>query len=402
MQIDKDVEYSKFLNDDGTIVVQLDKALYGCVESARLWYDHLKDLLLSFGFSVSPMDECIFNYCDNTGVITATAVFHVDDGFIVADNEDFLTDLADKFMKAFDNDVKIHRGAVHEFLGMKIDFSIHGQVEITMEKYIKDMLSTFQVSKVRNVPARADLFDIDESTTLLDEEKCKLLHRGICQALYLATHVRPDILCPIIFLTSRVHGLSESDWQKYIHVLEYLNNTSHLGIILGADESGNVKLHCYADASFGVHVDGKSHGGVYVSYGRGPIMVSSNKHKIVSKSSSEAELVTLSDGTSMFVRELEFARCQQYIDSDEPGVIYEDNKSTIHMANSGKSMSNRTRHIKIRYFFVKQFLDNGSFILKYCPTEHMIADLLTKPLQGQVFTMLRDIMLGYAFAIRGV
>jgi hypothetical protein len=141
---------------------------------------------------------------------------------------------------------------------------------------------------------------------------------------------------------------------------------------------------------------------VYVSYDRGPIMVASHKHKVVSKSSSEAELVTLSDGTSMFVRELEFARCQQYIDSDEPGVIYEDNKSTIHMANSGKSMSNRTRHIKIRYFFVKQFLDNGSFILKYCPTEHMIADLLTKPLQGQVFTMLRDIMLGYAFAIRGV
>jgi hypothetical protein len=402
MQIDNAVDYTPFLNDDGTIVVQLDKALYGCVESARLWYNHLKDLLVSFGFSVSPLDECIFNYADESGVITATAVFHVDDGLIVADTEEFLTALAEKFLKAFDDDVKIHRGSVHDFLGMKIDFSVSKQVEITMEKYIKDMISTFEVSKVRNVPARADLFDVDESIPLLDEERSKALHRGICQALYLATHVRPDILCSIIFLTSRVHALNESDWQKFIRVLEYLNGTSHLGIILGADESGKVKLHCYADASFGVHVDGKSHGGVYVSYGRGPIMVASHKHKIVSKSSSEAELVTLSDGTSMFVRELEFARSQQYIDSDEPGVIHEDNKSTIHMANSGKSMSNRTRHIKIRYFFIKQFLDNGSFILQHCPTEHMIADLLTKPLQGQVFCMLRDIMLGYAMAIRGV
>ena len=67
------------------------------------------------------------------------------------------------------------------------------------------------------------------------------------------------------------------------------------------------------------------------------------------------------------------------------------------MAHIGKSISNRTRHIKVKYFFVKQFLDNGEFILEYCPTQEMIADVLTliKPLQAELFRELRDYLLGY-------
>ena len=185
---------------------------------------------------------------------------------------------------------------------------------------------------------------------------------------------------------------------KFIHVLEYLNESSDLGIILGGDVNGKINLKCYADASFGVHVDGKSHSGIFITYGRGPIIVKSSKQKVVSKSSCEAELITLSDGSSMFVRELDFAKAQQFISDSDLGEIFEDNKSTIHMANTGKSMSDRTRHIKLRFFFVKQFLDNGDFVLTYCPTEEMIADILTKPLQGKLFLSLRAKLLGYEIA----
>ena len=57
--------------------------------------------------------------------------------------------------------------------------------------------------------------------------------------------------------------------------------------------------------------------------------------------------------------------------------------------------SDKTRHIKIHHYFVKQYLDNGEFTLNYCPTEDMIADILTKPLQGSQFIKLRNILLGY-------
>lgn len=75
--------------------------------------------------------------------------------------------------------------------------------------------------------------------------------------------------------------------------------------------------------------------------------------------------------------------------------MYQDNQSTMRLAENGRSNSDRTKHIKLRYFFIKQYLDSGEFVLEYCPTEDMIADILTKPLHGETFKRLRGLLLGY-------
>ena len=93
---------------------------------------------------------------------------------------------------------------VYELLGVKV--VTQKQVEVTVEKYVKVMLSSVDASKVRSVPARAYLLGVDESSPLLGKGCSKAPHRGVCQALYLATHVRPDVLCPTTFLTSRAHA----------------------------------------------------------------------------------------------------------------------------------------------------------------------------------------------------
>ena len=67
---------------------------------------------------------------------------------------------------------------------------------------------------------------------------------------------------------------------------------------------------------------------------------------------------------------------------------------TMSLAKNGKSNSDRTKHTKLRYFFIKQFLDSGEFELIHCPTDLMIADILTKPLQGETFKRLRDLLMG--------
>jgi hypothetical protein len=214
----------------------------------------------------------------------------------------------------------------------------------------------------------------------------------VCQLLYAAIRARPDIALPVIFLTSRVTKTTLDDAHKLRRILKYVNGTRNLGITLGADETGELRIITYADASFGVHMDGKSHSGMYMSFGRGPIWIKSVKQKIVTKSSTEAELVALSDASSLTQYHINFLESLGY--DVGPAKLYQDNMSTMNLAMNGRSNSDRTKHIKLRYFFIKQFIDNGEFELEYCPTDMMIADILTKPLQGATFKRLRDLLLG--------
>ena len=107
------------------------------------------------------------------------------------------------------------------------------------------------------------------------------------------------------------------------------------------------------------------------------------------KSTAESELNVLSDATSLLVHDREFAIESQIIDGKDEVIIYEDNEAATHLVKNGKSNSDKTKHIALRHFFVKQYLDDGTFHLVHCPTEDMIADILTKPLQGPQFFKLR-------------
>ena len=140
-----------------------------------------------------------------------------------------------------------------------------------------------------------------------------------------------------------------------------------------------------------VHSDAKSHTGTVVSMGKGPIMAKSTKQKIVTKSSTEAELVGMSDSVSLVIWCRNFLESQGY--KVPPAKVFQDNLSTIAMVRSGKPTSDRTRHVSIRYFFVHDREVNGEVQLEYKPTKEMIADILTKPLQGELFTRLRDQLL---------
>jgi hypothetical protein len=390
-----DPSYTRFLERGKTMVVQLDKALYGCVESARLFYEHLKTELTRQGYDVNPLDPCVFiKPCADGG--QTTVCFHVDDALATSPDQAELDKLVADMKTAF-HELKVTTGDVHEYLGMKLDFSIPGQCEATMRKYIADIIEEFQVTGLARTPAALDLFDIDANSPVVPEDIKERFHRGTAQCLYLATHVRPDILVAVSFLTTRVQAPTEQDTKKLIRLLRYLNQTQELGLVLGGDAEGNFHLSAYVDASFGVHADGKSHTGMFITIGRGIILAKSVKQKIVAKSSCEAELIGLSDISSLLAWQQEWMTIMGDADHAYPGFLYEDNMSAMRLAENGRSTSDRTKHIKLRYFFIKQYLDSGEFVLKHCSTDRMIADILTKPLQGDHFEALRDILLGYSF-----
>ena len=76
-----------------------------------------------------------------------------------------------------------------------------------------------------------------------------------------------------------------------------------------------------------------------------------------------------------------------------PATVFQDNQSTMAMIEKGRSTSSRTRHTHIRYFSVKDWVESGEVVIRYLPTEDMVADVLTKPLQGELFRKLFDLCL---------
>jgi len=148
----------------------------------------------------------------------------------------------------------------------------------------------------------------------------------------------------------------------------------------------------YVDASFAVHFDFRSHTGAVVTLGDGPISVDSSRQKLNTKSTMESEIVGASDGSNNIFYLRNFLIEQGY--RMGPAKLYQDNQSTLAILKTGQ-MSKRSRHINIRYFYLKDRVDQGEFELEYIPTDEMLADLLTKPLQGEKFRMLRDRILNW-------
>ena len=196
---------------------------------------------------------------------------------------------------------------------------------------------------------------------------------------------------PISFLTSRVTKADEDDWKKLRRLLQYIKNTIDLKLTLSAENMNIVKW--WVDAAYAVRENCRSQTGSTMSLGRGTIMSKSTKQKINTKSSTESELVGASDSVPQIVWTSYFLEAQGY--AAKESILYQDNTSAIAMETNGKlSSGKRTKHINIRYFFIQDRVKNGEITLKYCPTDQMLADYFTKPLQGAKFIQFRDMILG--------
>jgi hypothetical protein len=181
--------------------------------------------------------------------------------------------------------------------------------------------------------------------------------------------------------------------QKLKRALQYVNGTRKLGLRLRHNASAT--LHAFIDASYGVHDDYRSHSGMVISLGAGSIDVRSTKQKLNTKSSTEAELVGLSDMCSKVIWHRDFLIAQGM--NPPPARVYQDNQSTMALVDRGNSTSDRTRHVAIRYYWVKDRIEAKEVEVVYCPTQDMVADILTKPLVGKKFIDLRNLLLNWYY-----
>jgi len=160
-QVDTDSEYAglyeELLQEEdeelkkGTIVVELDKALYGCIQFARAWYDTFSSALFSLGYRLNPRDPCVFNLFDDDEKIVASVFIHVDDGYLSCVNDDIVEQFKLKIEQIFPHGVSWKEGDLHEYLGMVMDFSTKGKRYLTMMSYIEKIVKNGKLIKLRSI-----------------------------------------------------------------------------------------------------------------------------------------------------------------------------------------------------------------------------------------------------------
>jgi hypothetical protein len=159
-------------------------------------------------------------------------------------------------------------------------------------KLVNEVL--FEAGRVadRSTPAGESLFAIPEGALPLAQKEKEVFHSRVAKLLYLAKHTRPDLLTGVSFLTTRVREPTEADAAKLSRLIGYLQSTQHTPLRLNARAMRPV---VYVDASFAVHPKMLSHTGIVIAIGDGAVFAKSSKQKLVTKSSTEAELVGISD-----------------------------------------------------------------------------------------------------------
>ena len=206
----------------------------------------------------------------------------------------------------------------------------------------------------------------------------------------MSLNTRPDITASVAILAQKTQAPSKEDWNEVKRVIKYLKGSSKLSLKLSSSTENNT-LYGYVDADWAENkIDRKSHSGYVFYLNGGVINWSCKKQSCVSLSTAEAEFIALSEACkeAKWIHELLKEMC--YI-VNIPITIMEDNQSCIKMVLN-ENFNARSKHIDIKYHFVKDYCINNFVNLKYCPTDKMIADILTKPLSKTRLLLLRTLL----------
>jgi hypothetical protein len=259
-------------NGKEVLYVELQKALYGTLQAALLFWENLTEFLTQeLGFTANPYDSCVVNKIINGK--QCTNIWHVDDLKLSHVEQQVLKDIAKKLNAKYGQQTPLamHRGKIHDYLGMTIDYSEDGKVKFMMPDYVEGILdeAPSEMSGIAVTPATPNLFTVKVDADKLDDDNAEMYHRLSAKLLYLCKRVRPDLQPTVAYLTTRVTQPNVDDWKKLTRRIQYLHGSKELYLTLEADDGIDIKW--WIDASFAVHPDMRSHTGGTMLLGKGSV-----------------------------------------------------------------------------------------------------------------------------------
>ena len=357
--------------DEEDLVCLLKKSLYGLKQSARIWNQKLRRMLISKGFLQTHSDHCVYIH-PITKVIIA---IWVDDLIIAGKNTEDIDEVKRQLKEAFEmKDL----GELKYFLGMQVHRNRQKrQIHINQSGYINTVLEKFgllECNPVSTPIATGTKLCKATADEIMDDPK--EYQSIVGSEMYPMLCTRPDLAYAISQISQFSNSPSKTHYAAAKRGLRYLKGTPDVGITFSGSLGLRLELFCDADWADGE--DRKSIGAYIATLAGGAVAWKAKKQSMVAASSTEAEYMALLQATkeSIWIQRLlsELGR-----KAENAETIYEDNQGAIALANNPEHHA-RTKHIDVQYHFVRDYVEKGKIKLEYCPTDEMVADALTKPL----------------------
>ncbi|KAJ9535780.1 hypothetical protein OSB04_un001068 [Centaurea solstitialis] len=355
----------------------LDKALYGLKQAPRAWYDSLSQFLVESGYSKGKIDNSLFIKRDDEHIMLVQ--IYVDDIIFGSTCPNFCDTFSKLMMTRYEMSMM---GELNFFLGLQVK-QLSAGIFINQAKYIKDILKKYNLenAKIMKTPMSPSCaLDSDPDGTAVDVTT----YRGMIGSLMYLTASRPDIMFSTCLCARYQSKPKESHLKVVKRIFRYLKGTVNLG--LWYPKGSGYELTGYTDADHGgCKLDRKSTTGRIQFLGDKLVSWDSKKQNCVSLSTAEAEYVAAASCCSQII----WMRTQlrDYGFKFDKIPIYCDSNSAIAIS-CNPVQHTKTKHIDIRYHFIKDHVEKGTIELYFVNTEFQLADLFTKALDEKRFNFL--------------
>ncbi|GAA0176229.1 transmembrane signal receptor [Lithospermum erythrorhizon] len=369
------------MKGDEHMVYQLHKALYGLKQAPRAWFSKIERHFLNEGFQECTSENTLFTKRDAEGSMIIVSLY-VDDLIITGNNEELMLQFKASMVKEFD---MTDLGRMNYFLGIEV-VQLKNGIFICQKQYAETILKRFGMTECNVVStpiATGVKIDQDRSGKQVNETQFKQM---VGSLMYL-TSTRPDIMYATCLISRYMSCPTELHLQVAKRIMRYLKGTTQLGIYY-QKSSETPGLQAYTDSDYaGDYDDRKSTSGYAFILNYGAVAWASKKQPIVTLSTTEAEFVAATACVCQLIWMKRILKTLGH-EEEECSVIYCDNSSTIKLSRN-PVMHGRSKHIDVRYHFLRDQVKKGRITLEHCSSEDQVADILTKAVKVDIFLKQR-------------
>ena len=359
-------------------VLRLLKSLYGLKQAGYKWYDALVRALEGLDFHITHADPGVF-YIRIGEHILILAV-HVDDCMFTGSCSKLIARYKQELNACY---ALTDLGPIHWLLGIKITRDRAARtISLSQSSFIDSILSRFSLADAKpyGSPMIPGAIYSKKSAPSNPEEAARMKRTPYRQAvgslMYVAVATRPDITFAVSMLSRFLDNPGDIHWDAVKRIFRYLKGTKNLKLTYGGERHD---LEGFCDADGGTQEDRHAISGYSFLIDGGAISWSLKKQELITLSTAEAEYVAATHATkeALWLHKLLHELMPNELTL--PTTIHCDNQAAIKLITTDNYHS-RTKHIDQRYHFIRDVANKGAIKLVYCPSEDMVADVLTKAL----------------------